>query len=172
MCLLARTHVPSSKNKNRESHFWPRVMTKNGLYHFYPSAKSRRELKIKTSGVIFQGASAYHVLKTIAPPKQAVCQFSDKHFCRSFLSKKYFQHPKMKCQGSSEMRFPKVWGPTEPSSWGKWPVRVLQHFDSNLVENFRHWCHHPGPRVSKLAKIIEKWQLWFCSIIRGSQMIR
>ena len=58
-----------------ESHFWPKVMTKNGLYHFYPSAKSRRELKIKTSGVIFRGASAYDVQKTIAPPKQAVCIF-------------------------------------------------------------------------------------------------
>ena len=67
-----------SQDKRCESHFWLKVMTKNGLYHFYPSAKSRRGLKIKTSGVIFRGASAYHVQKTIAPPKQAVCQFSDK----------------------------------------------------------------------------------------------
>ena len=40
------------------------------MYHFYPSAKSRIELIIKTSGVICRGASAYHVQKTIAPPKR------------------------------------------------------------------------------------------------------
>ena len=39
----------------------------------YPSAKSRRELKIKTLGVTFRGASAYYVQKPIAPQKQAVC---------------------------------------------------------------------------------------------------
>ena len=50
-------------------------MTKNNLYHFYPSAKSRRELKIKTSGVISRGASADYGQNIIAPPKQAVCQF-------------------------------------------------------------------------------------------------
>ena len=52
-------------------------MTKIGVYHFYPSAKIRREQKIKTSGVIFRGASAYYVQKAIAPEKQAVCRFSD-----------------------------------------------------------------------------------------------
>ena len=73
ICLLDGTHKSYSKDQKCESHFWPKVMTKNGVYHFYPSAKSRRELKIKTSGVIFQGASAYYVQKSIAPPKQAVC---------------------------------------------------------------------------------------------------
>ena len=34
-------------------------MTKNGVYHFYPSAKSRRELKIKTSGLILQVRRIY-----------------------------------------------------------------------------------------------------------------
>ena len=82
-------------------------MTKNGVYHFYPSAKRRRELKIKTLGVIFRGASAYHAQKTIAPPKQAVCQFSDENFCRKLLPKNFVQCRKMKCWGSSETRFPK-----------------------------------------------------------------
>ena len=39
--------------------------------------QSRRELKIKTLGVIFRGASAYHVTKAIALQKQAVRRFSD-----------------------------------------------------------------------------------------------
>ena len=46
------------------------------MYHLYPSAKSRIELIIKTSGVICRGASAHHVEKTLAPPK------------RNFLEKK------------------------------------------------------------------------------------
>ena len=72
--------MSSSHGKNCESHFWPKVMTKNGLYHFYPSAKSRRELKVKTLGVIFRSASAYYVQKSIAPPDQTVCRFSDASF--------------------------------------------------------------------------------------------
>ena len=56
--LPSGTHVSSSQEQKSWSHFWPKVMTKNGAYFFYPSAKSRRELKIKTSGVIFRGASA------------------------------------------------------------------------------------------------------------------
>ena len=31
----------------------------------------------------------------------------------------------MKCRGSSETRFPKVWGRKEPSSGGKWLFKVL-----------------------------------------------
>ena len=61
--------MSSRQDANCESHFWPKVMTKNGVYRFYPSAKSRRELKIKTSGVIFRGTSAYYVEKAMAPPK-------------------------------------------------------------------------------------------------------
>ena len=49
ICLLDRTHMSSSKEKKCENHFWPKVMTRNGMYHFHPSAKSRRELKIQTS---------------------------------------------------------------------------------------------------------------------------
>ena len=81
MCLLAK------KRKGLKS-FLAESRGKNWNYLFYPSAKSRRELKIKTLGVTFRGASAYYVQKSIAPQKQAVCQFSDeKILWRNFLSK-------------------------------------------------------------------------------------
>ena len=89
MCLPARTHVSYSKDKKCESHLWPKVMTQNSVYHFYPSAKSRRELKIRTSGVVFQGTSAYYVPKSIAPPKQAVWWFSDEIFLDAIFYPKF-----------------------------------------------------------------------------------
>ena len=73
MCLLAK------KRKGLKS-FLAESRGKNWNYLFYPSAKSRRELKIKTLGVTFRGASAYYVQKSIAPQKQAVCRFSDDFF--------------------------------------------------------------------------------------------
>ena len=144
MCLLAK------KRKGLKS-FLAESREKNWNYLFYPSAKSRRELKIKTLGVTFRGASAYYVQKSIAPQKQAVCRFSvEKKFLTKILSKIFanffFRRRKMKCRESSETRFPKVWGRTEPSSRGKRPVKVLQNFGEI-------WCHHAGPRVSKLAKM-------------------
>ena len=51
MCLLAK------KRKGLKS-FLAESPGKNWNYLFYPSAKSRRELKIKTLGVTFRGASA------------------------------------------------------------------------------------------------------------------
>ena len=77
MCLLAK------KRKGLKS-VWPKVGGKNRNYLFYPSAKSRRELKIKTLGVTFRGASAYYVQKSIAPQKQAVCQFRRKKIIENF----------------------------------------------------------------------------------------
>ena len=116
------THV-SSRQDPKSSHFWPEVMTKNGAYHFYPSAKSRRDLKIKTLEVIFGGASAYYVQKAIAPQKQAACRsdetFFDENFSQKTLPFFLFRRRKMKCRGSCETHFPKVWGQTEPSSGGK-----------------------------------------------------
>ena len=35
-------------------------------------------------------------------------------------------HRKMKCRGSSETRFGKVWGRSEPSLRGKWPFKVCR----------------------------------------------
>ena len=118
MCLLA-------KKRKRLKSFWAESRGKNWNYLFYPSAKSRRELKIKTLGVTFRGASAYYVQKSIAPQKKAVCQFSDENFFdENFIEnfrQFFFRRQKMKCQESSETRFPKVWGRTEPSSGGKRP---------------------------------------------------
>ena len=76
--------MSSSKDKKRGSHFGPKVKPKNGVYHFYPYAKSRREQIVKTSRAIFQGASAYYAQNSIAPPKQAVCRFSDNFFLQKF----------------------------------------------------------------------------------------
>ena len=73
MCLLAK------KRKGLKS-FLAESREKNWNYLFYPSAKGRRELKIKTLGVTFRGASAYYVQKSIAPRKQAVCRYSFEFF--------------------------------------------------------------------------------------------
>ena len=151
MCLLA-------KKRNGLKSFLAESRGKNWNYLFYPSAKSRRELKIKTLGVTFRGASAYYVQKSKAPQKQAVCRFSDEknlgeNFHQKFLPKKKNRRRKMKCWESSETRFPKVWGRTEPSSRGKRPVKVLQKFGGNFSFSAEIWCHHLGPRVSKLAKM-------------------
>ena len=114
MCLLAK------KRKGLKS-FLAESREKNRNYLFYPSAKSRRELKIKTLGVTFRGASAYYVQKSIAPQKQAVCRFSDENFFdenfhQKILPKKFFRRRKMKCWESSETRFPKVSRRSEPFS--------------------------------------------------------
>ena len=79
--LSSRTHVSSSQKRKGLKSFLAESREQNRNYLFYPSAKSRRELKIKTLGVTFRGASAYYVQKSIAPQKQAVCQFSvEKNF--------------------------------------------------------------------------------------------
>ena len=78
--LSSGTHVSSSQKTKRVEVIFGRKSGKNRNYLFYPSAKSRRELKIKTLGVTFRGASAYYVQKSIAPQKQAVCRFSDEFF--------------------------------------------------------------------------------------------
>ena len=44
-----------------------------------------------------------------------------KLFVEIFRQRFCFRRRKMKCRGSSETRFPKVWGRTEPSSGGKRP---------------------------------------------------
>ena len=107
MCLPARTHLSSSRDKNCESHFGPKVMSENGLYHFYLSAKSRRGLNIKTSGVIFRGTSSYHVQKTMAPPKQAVCQFSTKFCVDNFSQNVLFNIEKSNVGDHLKCVFPK-----------------------------------------------------------------
>ena len=143
MCLLAK------KRKGLKS-FLAESREKNWNYLFYPSAKSRRELKIKTLGVTFRGASAYYVQKSIAPQKKAICQFSeenffDKNYYRKCSPIVFFRRRKMKCRESSETRFPKVWGRTEPSSGGKRPIKVLQNFGGDLMPS-------SGPEGFKIGK--------------------
>ena len=70
--LKEKQNVSSSQDQHCASRFWSKVGEKNENYLFYPSAKSRRELNIKSSGVIFRGASVHYGQKSIASPKWAV----------------------------------------------------------------------------------------------------
>ena len=144
MCLLAK------KRKGLKS-VWPKVGGKNWNYLFYPSAKSRRELKIKTLGVTFRGASAYYVQKSIAPQKQAVCRFSDekifwRKFYRKFSPIFFFDVEKWNVGNRLKRVFPKF----EAERSHPRGVNGRSKFYKISAEI---WCHHPGPRVSKLAKI-------------------
>ena len=132
-----------------------------------PLCKSRRELKIKTSGVIFRGASAYYVQKAKAPPKTGSLVIFRQKTIRIFLPKNLVGRRKMKCRGSSEMRFLKVWGRTEPSG-GKRPVKV------NFTKFRRKIFRWKFDAIIQ-AQGFQNWQTWpliFGSIIRGGWMIR
>ena len=65
MCLLARAQIVKTILAENND--------QNGVYHFDPSDKSRRELKIKSSGVIFEAhlPITVYIKKVIAPQKQA-----------------------------------------------------------------------------------------------------
>ena len=54
------------------SRFWPKSQEKNENRIFYPSAQSRRELELSSSGVIFRDGAASNAQKFIAPPKRAI----------------------------------------------------------------------------------------------------
>ena len=144
MCLLAK------KRKGLKS-FLAESREKNWNYLFYPSAKSRRELKIKTLGVTFRGASAYYVQKSIAPQKKAVCQFSDENFFdenfyRKFSPIFFFDVEKWNVGNRLKRVFPKF----EAERSHPRGVNGRSKFYKISAEI---WCHHPGPRVSKLAKM-------------------
>ena len=66
------THVTSSQKTKRVEAIFGRKSGKNLKLSLLPSAKSRRESKIKTLGVTFRGISAYYV-QALAPQKQADC---------------------------------------------------------------------------------------------------
>ena len=72
------------------SRFWPKGQEKNENRPFYPSAKSCRELKLSSSGVIFQDGAANNAQKFIAPPKQLVLDLT-LHLHGDFLLRKF--HP-------------------------------------------------------------------------------
>ena len=117
-----------------------RISSEEGASFFFgqKSLQGRRKLKPIVRAMNFRGASAGDVRKFTAPPKQAVCRFSglgdqqhlfDEHFCRTI----FFRRRKMKCRGSSETRFPKVSGQTEPSSGGKRIFKVCEKFEKKIV---------------------------------------
>ena len=144
MCLLAK------KRKGLKS-FLAEGREKNRNYLFYPSAKSCRELKIKTLGVTFRGASAYYVQKSIAPQKQAVCRFSveknfDENFIETFRQFLFFDVEKWNVGNRLKRVFPKF----EAERSHARGVNGRSKFYKISAEI---WCHHPGPRVSKLAKM-------------------
>ena len=145
MCLLAK------KRKGLKS-FLAESREKNWNYLLYPSAKSHRELKIKTLGLTFRGASAYYVQKSIAPQKQAVCRFSDeffflaKIFIKKFCQKNVFGVEKWNVGNRLKRVFPKF----EAERSHPRGVNGRSKFYKISAEI---WCHHPGPRVSKLAKM-------------------
>ena len=67
----------------------------------------------------FRGASASDVQTCTATPRQAPCW-------NTFRGVYENCSEKIKCRGSSETRFPKVWGRTEPSSGDKQPFKIVQ----------------------------------------------
>ena len=73
------------------SRFWPKSQEKNENRPFYPSAKSCRELKLSSSGVIFQDGAANNAQKFIAPPKQLVLDLT-LHLHGDFLLRKFHQN--------------------------------------------------------------------------------
>ena len=66
--------------------FWPKSQRKNGNRAFYPSAKSRTELKLSSSGVVFRGRRASGAQKFIAPPKRLVLDLTSDFFQKFFVN--------------------------------------------------------------------------------------
>ena len=150
--LSSGTHVSSSQKRKGLKSFLAESREKNWNYLFYPSAKSRRELKIKTLGVTFRGASAYYVQKSIAPQKKAVCQFSDENFFAENFYRKFspifFSTSRNELSGIVWNAFSQS---LRPNGAILGPgVNGRSKFYKILAEI---WCHHPGPRGSKLAKM-------------------
>ena len=107
--------------------FWPKSQRKNGNRVFYPSAKSRTELKLSSLGVVFRGRRASGAQKFIAPPKRLVLDLTVDSFQNVFVNF-VFRRRKTKCWESSETRFPKVSWRSEPSLRGKRPFEVSKNF--------------------------------------------
>ena len=114
----------SSHSKNCKSALAEKSI-KNGNQLFYPSAKSRTELKLGLSGVVFRGRRASGAQKFIVPPKRRVLD-STSDFFANFFRHFFFRRRKMKCRESSETRFGQVSRRSEPSSRGKRPLKVCR----------------------------------------------
>ena len=115
--------------------FGPKKLFKNGMYHFYPSAKSRIELIIKTSGVICRGASAHHVQKTIAPPKRHFLEqkIDPKWFWKK-IAEKFFWASKNWMSGIVWNTFSQSYTPNGAIFGGQTAVQSLQFFSASNNE--------------------------------------
>ena len=107
---------PKFTNKKTEKAFLtppPRVVEGWNLYVWHWIFEAHLMVTSKHSQVLQNRHFAEHFLGGWRK------HFSDENVCR-----KTNERRKMKCRGSSETRFPKVWGRTEPSSGGKRPFEV------------------------------------------------
>ena len=166
MCLLAK------KRKGLKS-FLAESREKNRNYLFYPSAKSRRELKIKTLGVTFRGASAYYVQKTIAPQNRQFVDFPTKFFLTKIFIKKFCQKnvfgvEKWNVGNRLKRVFPKF----EAELSHPRGVNGRSKFYKNSAEFFRFRRKYDAIIRARGFQNWQKCPLIFCSIIRGGRMIR
>ena len=113
-------HIIISANQKSASQFWAKSQEKNRNRLVYPSTKNHRELNFGMSGVVFRDRSAGDAQKCTAPPnRHFTCFVMTFKILRKFHPKKTFWHRKVKCRESSETRFAKVSGRTEPCLRGK-----------------------------------------------------
>ena len=74
-------------------------------------------------------------------------------FCKNSIFLR-FRRRKMKCRGSSETHFPKVWGRTEPSLGDKQPIKVRKQ--TNVL--FTFWSSKKGNAGDRLKRILAKFE--------------
>ena len=93
----------------------------------------------------------------------------NENFDPKFSPKKIFRRRKVKCRGSSETHFPKVWGRTEPSSGGKRLFEVSKHFFSasknemsGIVRNTFWPSFVPMGALFKLSLVPSKFSTKSC----------
>ena len=109
------------------SQFRPKSQEKNRLYHFYPSTKSHRQMNFGTSGVTFRDERHCNAQKFIAPQNRTIFDMTLIFCSENFIQKKKLRR-KFKCRESSETRFAKVSGRTEPCLRVKRLFEVLDFF--------------------------------------------
>ena len=76
-------------NKKSESQFWPKIIEKNLYRLLTPSSKSRTELNLSSSGVIFRARRADDAQRRVAPPKRLVVDSTSK-FSKKIFKKIFF----------------------------------------------------------------------------------
>ena len=72
------------------SRFWPNSQEKNENRIFDPSAKSCRELELRSSGVIYRDGAASNTQKNVAPPKRAIFDLMLHLWSENFIKKNFF----------------------------------------------------------------------------------